>query len=128
VTFSLTPTGASVLGGEELTITCVLDRDRSVSATATVALSTTPELESVDLVMGCNFVSSTWPDETTPADVAANVAPEGILAGIWAQQPAPNWAGYNPEFPEVSDMGPVDQLDVIAICVTDEGTWSRPVI
>ena len=28
------PTGASVVAGAKLTLTCVLDRDRSVSATA----------------------------------------------------------------------------------------------
>ena len=128
VSFDLIPTGASVLGGEELTIKCVLDRDRSVSASTTVTLSTTPLVEAVDLVAGCNFVSWTGADGTEPADLAAGVAPEDILAGIWAQQPAPDWAGYNPEFPEVSDLGPVDQLDVIAVCVTDVGTFTRPVI
>jgi hypothetical protein len=128
VSFQMVPTGGAVVAGEELTITCVLDRNRDIRATATVNSSTTPDTEMVDLVMGCNFVSWTGADATDPADLAAAVDPQSDLAGLWAQQPPPNWAGYSPEFPEVSDMGPVDQLDVISICMTGVGTFERPVV
>jgi hypothetical protein len=128
VSFHMVPTGASVVSAEPMTITCVQDSNRSVSATHTLNLSVTPETELVDLVVGCNFVSWTGADATDPADLAAAVSPASDLAGIWAQQPPPNWAGYSPEFPEVSDMGPVDQLDVISICMTGVGTFERPVV
>jgi CSLREA domain-containing protein len=84
--------------------------------------------EILSLAIGCNFVASTYPDDTEPAALASVVSPLASLAGLWAQQPPPSWAGYSPAFPEVSDMGPVDKLDVIAICMTTSGTFSRPII
>jgi hypothetical protein len=128
VDFSLIPTGSSVLAGQELTITCFLDSDPDVRATRDVGTSLEPETETVDLASGCNFVSWTGADETAPADVAAGASPAEALSGLWAQQPAPDWKGFNPEFPEVSDMGPVSQLDVVAVCMAEAGTFTRPVL
>lgn len=85
-------------------------------------------MEDVPLALGCNFEASTYADATTPADLANAVMPGANLAGLWAQQPAPQWRGYNPLFPEVSDMGPVDRLDVLAICMIGPGTFTRPII
>jgi len=130
VTFSLIPTGASVVAGEELTITCVLDRDRSVSATETISLSTVPDLESVALVEGCNPVASTWPDATPIADAAGAVAPAEALDAIWNFDPASGtWQGFSPTAPaDVSDLESIDFLDAIFICVNAAATWDRPVI
>jgi hypothetical protein len=130
VTFTLVPTGASVVAGAELTITCVLDRDRSVSASTTVNLSTTPEMESVALVEGCNPVASTYSDATAAEDIAAGVAPAEALDAIWKFDPASGtWQGYSPSAPAaVNDLTSVDELDAIFICVNAAATWSRPVI
>jgi hypothetical protein len=128
VTFELIPTGSAVLAGQEVTLSCFLDSNPDVKASKAIGLSLAPETETLDLVSGCNFVSWTGADETPAADVAAGAAPADALAGLWAQQPAPDWKGYNPQFPEVSDMGPVNQLDVIAVCMSDTGTFTRPVL
>jgi hypothetical protein len=95
----------------------------SVGPTATPTLA---PLETVALVFGCNFVTSTYPDDSQPATLAAAVSPQANLDGLWAQQPPPTWRGYNPLFPAASDMLPVDRLEVIAICMTGSGTWERP--
>jgi lipoprotein-anchoring transpeptidase ErfK/SrfK len=130
VTFTLIPTGASVIAGDELTLTCVLDRDRSVSASETISLSTTPDLESVALVEGCNPVASTWPDATPVADAAGAVAPADALDAIWNFDPATGtWQGYSPTAPAaVSDLDSIDFLDAVFICVNAAATWDRPVI
>jgi hypothetical protein len=130
VTFSLIPTGASVLAAEELTITCVLDRDRSVSATADITLSTTPELESVALVEGCNPLAATWADGTAIATVAGAVAPAEALDAIWKFDPATGtWKGYSPSAPAaVNDLAKVERLDAIFVCVNAAATIGRPVI
>lgn len=102
---------------------------------ATPAPSPTPEptvgpgaQETVNLVEGCNFVTTTYPDGTPPATLADAVSPQDALVGLWAQQPAPLWRGYNPLFPDVSDMAPLERLGVVAICTSGEGTFSRPEI
>jgi hypothetical protein len=130
VTFSLIPTGASVVAGEELTITCVLDRDRSVSATETINLSTVPDLESVALVEGCNPVASTYPDATPVEDAAGAVAPAEALDAIWNFDPETGtWQGFSPDAPAaVSDLESIDFLDAVFICVNAAATWDRPVI
>ena len=130
VTFSLIPTGKSVLGAEELTITCVMDRDRSISASETVTLSTTPELEVVDLVEGCNPIAATWADGTKIATVAGAVAPAEALDAIWKFDPASGtWQGFSPSAPaDVNDLASVDRLDAIFICANAAATIGRPVI
>jgi len=129
-TFSLIPTGKSVLGAEELTITCVMDRDRSISASATVTLSTTPELESVALVEGCNPIAATWADGTAIDTVAGAVAPAEALDAIWKFDPATgSWKGFSPSAPPaVNDLASVERLDAIFICVNAAATIGRPVI
>jgi len=87
-----------------------------------------PGLEAIALVAGCQFVAWTGADSTTPADLSALVGPVGTLRSLWAQQPAPLWRGYSPQFPQVSDMEPVNMLDVVAICMNDLGDFVRPLI
>jgi hypothetical protein len=130
VTFTLIPTGASVVAGDKLTITCVLDRDRSVSASADVALSTTPTLESVALVEGCNPIAATWPNATAIATVAGAVAPAEALEAIWKFDPATGtWKGFSPTAPAaVNDLASVQRLDAIFVCVNAAATIGRPVI
>jgi len=130
VTMTLVPTGVAVIGGEELTLTCALDSNPDVSASATINLSMTPELEVVDLVAGCNPIAATWADGTAASAVAAAVAPADALDAIWAfDTAAGTWQGYSPTAPAgVSDLDTVDRLDAIFICVDADATVSRPVI
>jgi len=130
VKFNLIPTGASVVGGEELTITCFLDSNPDVKATDMVTLSTTPQLESVALVEGCNPIAATWADGTAIATVAGAVAPAEALDAIWNFDPATGtWQGFSPSAPAaVNDLTKVNRLDAIFICVNAAATIGRPVI
>lgn len=87
-----------------------------------------PGFEAVTLVGGCQFEAWTGADGTTPDQLAALVDPVGNLVSLWAQQPAPMWRGYSPQFPEVSDLGPANLLDVVAICTTGPAVFVRPVV
>lgn len=125
VLFTLFPTRSAVETGVEVTLTCVVDSNPDVQASGTVQIGTAAE--TVDLLAGCNF--ETWTgDEIEPADLAELIEPAENLGALWAQQPSPDWKGFDAEFPEVSDMGPVNQLDIVAICMTGMGTLSRPML
>jgi len=130
VTFTLIPTGASVLAGAKLTITCVLDRDRSVKASTDVTLTTTPNLQTVDLVEGCNPVAATWPDGTKIDTVAGAVTPADALSAIWKFDLATkSWMGYSPTAPaDVNNLASVNRLDAIFFCVSAAAKVARPVI
>jgi hypothetical protein len=84
--------------------------------------------EQISLAVGCNFEAWTGPSSTQPGTVAAGVSPQGSISGLWAQQPVPMWRGYHPAYPQASDMQPLNQLDVLAICMTGPGTFLRPVL
>jgi hypothetical protein len=130
VTFTLIPTGAAVLAGDKLTITCVLDSDRSVKVSKDVSLSSTPNLETKDLVEGCNPFASTWPDATKIDTVAGAVTPADALGAIWSFDPAAkSWMGFSPTAPpDVNNLAKVNRLDAIFICVSAAAKVSRPVI
>lgn len=87
-----------------------------------------PGFEAVPLAGGCQFEAWTGSNGTGPQELAGLVGPAGNLRALWAQQPAPSWKGYSPAFPDVSDMGPVNLLDVVAICTTGPGDFVRPII
>lgn len=83
-------------------------------------------MELVTLAGGtCNLVTSTYPDDTAPTAIAGAVSPAGVLRSLWAFA-AGGWHGYSPQFPDVSDLTDVDLLDVVAICVSSDGAFSRP--
>jgi hypothetical protein len=87
-----------------------------------------PGWEAVPLFAGCQFEAWTGASGTGAADLANLVGPPGNLVALWAQQPPPLWRGYSPQYPEVSDLGPLEQLDVLAICSMGPGAFSRPII
>jgi hypothetical protein len=88
-----------------------------------------PGMEAVPLVGGvCQFEAWTGADGTSAQELAGKVRPPENLEALWAQQPPPVWRGYSPQFAEVSDMGPVAKLDVIAICMKDGGDFVRPIV
>jgi len=130
VTLKLVPTGASVVAGEELTLTCVLDRDHSVSASTSINLSSTPGLDMVSLAKGCVLVGSTWEDGTPVDTVAAAVSPADALDAMWAFDPVTGtWLAFSPVAPAgVSDLTSVDRLQAFFVCMSEAGTIGRPVL
>jgi hypothetical protein len=87
-----------------------------------------PGYEALSLVTGCQFEAWTGDDGTSPDELVDLVGPPGNLRSLWVQQPSPIWKGYSPQFPGASDMEPVDQLDVLAICVSGSGAYVRPIL
>jgi len=121
------------LPGTTFTVTCSLDGHPEVapvSKEVAVVLPGQENLETVDLVEGCNPVSSTWPDGTTAAAAADDVAPPEALNALWKFDPVSgSWQGFDPAAPAgVSNLASIDFLDVVFICVSDAATWSRPAI
>ena len=131
VTFKLIPTGASVIGGAKLTLTCMLDSDRSVKATKEVTLSSTPNVVAIDLVKGCNPEAATWPDGTKIDVVAAAVAPPEALDAIWKFDTATStWKAFSPlpAAAAANDLASLNRLDAVFFCVNAAAKVSRPVI
>jgi hypothetical protein len=130
LSMALVPTGASVVAGGKLTLTCVLDRDRSISATATIPLSTVPGQETVDLPAGCLLLGSTWQDGSDIATVAGAVTPAKGLVAVWAFDPATGaWVGFSPSAPAgVNDLRSVDRLEPLFVCMSEPGVVARPVL
>jgi hypothetical protein len=87
-----------------------------------------PGYEEMSLAAGCNFEAWTGADSTQAATVAAGVSPQADISGLWAQQPVPIWRGYHPAYPQASDMEPLNNLDVLAICMAGPGWFVRPLI
>jgi hypothetical protein len=85
------------------------------------------ESETVALVAGCNPVAITFSDGTPIGTIAGAVSPPEILISIWEFDMGV-WLGYSPQFPEVSDLTHKDFLDVAFLCVSAEGTFTRPQI
>jgi hypothetical protein len=75
----------------------------------------------------CNPLANTYPDGTTITTIAGAVSPPGILVALWHFEGG-IWLGYPPRFPEVSDLTSMDLLDVVFVCISTAGTFSRPVI
>jgi hypothetical protein len=122
------PTGAAVVAGGTIALTCRLDRKPSVKAIGVVTLAGTKS-ESVKLLAGCNPLAATWADDTAIDTVAKAVAPPEALDAVWAFDPGSGaWKGYSAAAPEASDLASVNQLDAIFVCMNAPGTISRPVI
>jgi hypothetical protein len=109
-----TPTATETPGGATETPT--------PSATATPG-----GVETLPLIAGCNPLAWTGSDDTPIATIDSAVSPPGILVALWEFELGA-WRGYSPQFPEVSDLQEMDRLDVVFVCVSTGGTFSRPVI
>jgi CSLREA domain-containing protein len=98
------------------------------TATPTVTVTVTPGgVETVALVAGCNPVAWTGTNATPISNIASAVSPADILVALW-QFEGGVWLGYSPQFPDVSDLTEMDRLDVVFVCVSAAGTFSRPII
>lgn len=123
-TATFTPTVTPTPG----TPTATPTRTSTPTATGTPPTATgtaTPTMESETLVVGCNPLASTYPDNTAISTIAAAVSPSGALVSIWSFETGV-WRGYSPFYPEYSDLSEVDRLDVVFICVDTAGSFERP--
>ncbi len=111
-----TPTPTQTPGGETATPTATPEGGGPVG-----------DVETLPLIAGCNPLAWTGSDGTPTATIDAAVAPADILVAIW-QFEGGIWLGYSPQFPDVSDLTQADRLDVVFLCVSAGGTFSRPVI
>jgi hypothetical protein len=84
----------------------------------------------VDLLVGCNPVTLTFPNGTATTTAAAGVQPAESLLAMWKFVPAERrWMGYMAGAPaEVSDLQTVERLDVVFVCVNAVGTITMPQI
>jgi hypothetical protein len=119
-----TPTGTPATGTPAATAT-----PGGTPATGPAATPTPlpPGMEAIDLAMGCNPVTNTYPDNTPVQTIASSVGPTGTLTSLW-QFELGAWLGYSPEFPEVSNLQEMGFLDVVFICVAGPGAFGRPVV
>jgi len=98
------------------------------TATPTVTPTATPGgVETLALLASCNPLAWTGSDNTPIADIDGAVSPPDILVALWSLEGGV-WLGYSPQFPDVSDLQEMDRLDVVFVCVSTGGTFSRPVI
>ena len=91
------------------------------------ATATPGGVETLPLIAGCNPVAWTGSNGTPIANIAGAVSPAGILVALWEFEGG-IWLGYSPQFPDVSDLTQKDRLDVVFVCGSAAGTFSRPVI
>ena len=92
-----------------------------------VSTATPGGVETVPLIAGCNPLAWTGTDATPIATIAGAVAPADILVALWELEGGV-WLGYSPQFPDVSDLTQKNRLDVVFVCVSAAGMFSRPVI
>ena len=123
-----TPTSAPTSTPTPGSPTATPTRTRTPTATGTPPTATptaTPVMESVTLVVGCNPLASTYPENTAVTTLGAAVSPAGALVSIWKFETGV-WRGYSPDYPALSDLSEVDRLDVVFICVDRAGSFARP--
>jgi hypothetical protein len=96
--------------------------------TPTPAPTPPPEsAEVMNLIAGCNPITTTYPDGTTVQTLTAATAPAGTLDAIWKFD-AGVWRAYSPEFPQASDLAVTAFLDVVFLCVDAPATLVRPLV
>lgn len=87
----------------------------------------------VNLVVGCNNISLTYPDGTPVNVVEGSVSPPGALYALWRLNPmppgplpGPRYEGYAPAAPEASDLQGVSFLEAAFLCVSVQSTVTMP--
>ena len=105
----------------------------SPTATATPTPTVVPTLppgplESVSLFTGCNLIALTFQSGTTAPQIAAAITPSGILQNIWQfNNETKRFTGYRPDVPDfANDFVPTSRLEAVYICVSANGSLSRP--
>ena len=81
----------------------------------------------VTLAVGCTDVTSSFPDNTPAATVAAAVAPSTALSAFWRFDAALNaFRGYGPVSNAASDLTTVNLGDALRFCTTAAATLTLP--
>jgi hypothetical protein len=125
-----TPVATATPGGPVATATPGAPAATATPMGPTPTPAPTPPPESaevMDLIAGCNPLTTTYPDGTTVQTLTAATAPAGILDAIWKFD-AGTWRAYSPEFPQASDLAVTRFLDVVFLCVDSPGTFVRPLV
>lgn len=105
---------------------CV-DADASVSM-PTVSPDPT-DVMSMPLAAGCNVLGLTYPDGTTPSDVADAVSPAGMLNTMWRLDNASgSFEAYAAAAPEASDLSSLQFLDAVFLCTTGPASVAMPLL
>jgi len=123
----LLPAGM-LLGGALIALAALLLASASETPES-VGAQVCGEVE-VPLAVGCNPVTSTFPNSTPIATIAGCVSPPAILFSIWEYEGSTaTWLGYSPVAPPwVSDLTQKDFLAVAFLCVDASGIFRRPAI
>ncbi len=81
----------------------------------------------VTLTAGCTEVTSTFPDNTPAATVAAAVAPATALSAFWrADGTQGAFRGHGPLSAAASDLATVNRGDALRFCTTTAATLTQP--
>jgi hypothetical protein len=85
--------------------------------------------ERVELVVGCNNVTMTWPSGTPTAMVIASVMPPSAVVALWRYEARDQrFIGFSPQFPGASDFTTLTRLDAAFICVNAPAVMLRPAV
>jgi hypothetical protein len=77
----------------------------------------------------CNAVGLTFPDGTTPSQVAGAISPSSAFASMWRLDNATGlFQAYSAAAPEVSDLTSVQFLDAVFLCTTAPASISMPAL
>jgi hypothetical protein len=104
-----------------------------VSAAADIAMpsvSSDPSATiSTELSLGCNAVGLSFPDGTTPSQVASAISPPDAFQSLWRLDNATgSFQAYMAAAPAASDLTSLAFLDAVFICTTGPGELAMPAV
>ena len=92
-------------------------------------------LRVVNLAVGCNNVSLTYPDGTAVGVVVGSIDPQGAMYAIWrlnmtplSPGAGPAFEGFAPAAPQASDLQGVNFLEAVFLCVSVPSTITMPAV
>lgn len=91
----------------------------SVQAQPVGSIALPPPRAAVQLYSGCNNIALSFPDGTASETVVQAVTPAGMVEALWRHNAAlGRFEGFNPAFPDVSDLRTLNLWDAVWLCVT----------
>ncbi|OGY25961.1 MAG: hypothetical protein A2Z24_02480 [Candidatus Woykebacteria bacterium RBG_16_44_10] len=121
-----------------LSVLLIADASASLSETASgsekhsqqVSLGLVEETEEIALWPGCNLVTWTGADNSSPQILHSLLDSPEVLTSIWKFQPETiRWLGFSPSAPAaVNDLASINQLDAVYLCVREFVYWNRPLL
>jgi len=90
-----------------------------------------PQNDETDASASFNRLTTLHNTLTTTINLLPCAWPRAIVEALWEFEGG-TWLAFSSRFPEVSDLGEKDFLDVVFICVGSSGpgaaTFTRPVV